>query len=61
MAVADIAYFGALASAARISTVLLLRRFFRGDRMTLGTSVPRHDAGPTPEAAAAGVHRPRAA
>ena len=61
MAVADIMYFGTLASAALVSTVVLLRQFFRGDLIEFGTSVLQHDAGPTPEAAPARVHRLRAA
>jgi hypothetical protein len=41
----QIVHFGALADAALISAVTLLRQFIRGDLMGLGTSVLRHDAG----------------
>lgn len=61
MVVADIIYFGNLASAALVSTVALLRQFLRGDLIELDTSVLQHHAVPTPEAAPAYVRRLRAA
>ncbi len=54
MTVADIVYFGTLASATLISAVILLRQFFRGDLRgdltEFGTSGLRHGAGAPPQA-----------
>ena len=61
MDVADIAYFGALASAALVSAVILLRQFLRGDFAEPDATVPRHEATPVRHADPARMHRPRAA
>jgi hypothetical protein len=72
MMVADIVYFASLASAALVSTAVLLRQFFHGDLAEPDKGVPRLAAGAASPATAglrpgvarvtaAGAHRRRAA
>jgi len=65
MTVADILYFASLASAAFISTAVLLRQYFRGDLAEHDAGVRRLDAASAPRAThrvtAAGTHHRRAA
>jgi hypothetical protein len=72
MAVADIFYFASLASAALISTAVLLRQYLHGDLAEPARGAQRADAAPAARATpgrrlagaradAVGTHRRRAA